>query len=135
MSTLRECLKRPTPYLACVGVAACALAIDAGRQPEGQFSAHAYLALVQTYQNHARPLLEGRVMCRYQPSCSEYSAEAVRTWGIAGGLVLTARRIARCQNSVPFGTEDPVPRKRVEGTRSKTEDRSETADPGTPAGP
>ncbi|MBE3096418.1 MAG: membrane protein insertion efficiency factor YidD [Planctomycetes bacterium] len=50
------------------------------------------------------------VQCRYRPTCSEYSIEAVGRFGIRRGLVLTARRVMSCRPPVPRGTFDPVPR-------------------------
>jgi putative membrane protein insertion efficiency factor len=46
--------------------------------------------------------------CRFFPSCSEYSREAIETHGAARGLWLTVRRLVRCR---PFGPSgfDPVP--------------------------
>ena len=46
--------------------------------------------------------------CRFFPSCSEYSVEALRTHGAMKGSWLTVRRILRCH---PFGGPgfDPVP--------------------------
>ena len=48
--------------------------------------------------------------CRFEPSCSNYSIEALRTHGAWRGLVLTVRRVLRCR---PFGPSgyDPVPTK------------------------
>jgi putative membrane protein insertion efficiency factor len=48
--------------------------------------------------------------CRFEPSCSNYSIEALRVHGAWRGLWLTVRRIARCR---PFGPSgyDPVPPK------------------------
>ena len=46
--------------------------------------------------------------CRFFPTCSEYSREAIEQHGSGRGLWLTIRRLARCR---PFGPSgfDPVP--------------------------
>jgi putative membrane protein insertion efficiency factor len=52
---------------------------------------------------------EGRPSpCRFFPSCSEYSRQAIAEHGARRGLWLTVRRLARCR---PFGKSgyDPVP--------------------------
>jgi len=48
--------------------------------------------------------------CRFVPSCSEYSKEAVKIHGIFKGGYLTVKRIFRCN---PWGGNgyDPVPKK------------------------
>ena len=45
--------------------------------------------------------------CRYLPSCSEYSIEALRTYGFSKGLMLSFKRILSCH---PWGNSgfDPV---------------------------
>ena len=45
--------------------------------------------------------------CRYHPTCSNYMAQAIRQYGLLGGLVAGARRVLRCH---PFaeGGHDPV---------------------------
>ncbi|RYG60670.1 MAG: membrane protein insertion efficiency factor YidD [Alphaproteobacteria bacterium] len=51
--------------------------------------------------------LVGRT-CRFEPSCSHYSQEAVMRFGVWRGGWLAAKRIVRCG---PFGGSgyDPVP--------------------------
>lgn len=47
--------------------------------------------------------------CRHYPTCSEYSLQALKQFGLIRGGALAANRIARCQ---PWGTSgyDPVPK-------------------------
>ena len=109
MSTLRERLKRPETFLAPVVLLYALGALDSFRQPGKQITTRTYLAAVHGYQQYARPLLQPYIRCRYRPTCSEYSIQAVRKWGIRHGLVLTAKRMLSCTSAVPLGTPDPVP--------------------------
>jgi len=62
--------------------------------------------LIRVYQRCLSPLLGPR--CRFYPSCSQYTLEALQAHGFLRGLWLGLRRIARCH---PFhaGGFDPVP--------------------------
>jgi len=64
--------------------------------------------LVRGYQRTVSPLFAPR--CRYLPTCSEYTYEALGEHGALAGTWLAMRRLARCH---PFheGGYDPVPRK------------------------
>ncbi|MGA3075527.1 MAG: membrane protein insertion efficiency factor YidD [Bryobacteraceae bacterium] len=109
MSALRQRLKRPETYLAPVVLLYALAAIDSFREPSKQITARAYLAAVHGYQHYGRPLVQPYIRCRYRPTCSEYSIEAVRKWGIRHGLVLTGKRLLSCTSAVPLNTPDPVP--------------------------
>ena len=66
----------------------------------------AVLALLRAYQYFLRPLLGPN--CRFYPSCSDYSREAIERHGVLKGLWLTLRRVGRCHPYHPGGF-DPVP--------------------------
>ena len=45
--------------------------------------------------------------CRFEPSCSRYSEEAVRRYGVLHGVLKTSIRLAKCHPFHPGGL-DPV---------------------------
>jgi putative membrane protein insertion efficiency factor len=50
--------------------------------------------------------------CRFDPSCSTYALDALRTHGAVKGTYLAVRRLGRCH---PWGGQgwDPVPAKKA----------------------
>lgn len=63
------------------------------------------LATIRAYQLVVSPWLGQH--CRFTPTCSAYTAEAIRRYGVLTGAAQGLRRLARCH---PFraGGYDPV---------------------------
>lgn len=72
----------------------------------GSLLALPLVALVKIYQYAISPMLGSR--CRFEPSCSRYTVEALQRHGAFKGIWLAARRIGRCHPWHPGGY-DPVP--------------------------
>ncbi|KAG0467664.1 hypothetical protein HPP92_019244 [Vanilla planifolia] len=56
------------------------------------------LSMLRFYRGEISPLLPST--CRYIPTCSVYSMEAYKRYGVVKGTILTAWRLCRCN---PFG--------------------------------
>lgn len=58
--------------------------------------------------------------CRFEPTCSQYAIEALKTHGALTGSWLAAKRICRCHPGAECG-HDPVPpvASKVQGLKSK----------------
>ena len=65
----------------------------------------ALIQIIKGYKFLISPLLGNN--CRYFPNCSDYSIEALRTYGFFKGLFMTIKRVLSCH---PFkeGGIDPV---------------------------
>lgn len=67
------------------------------------------VVLIKFYQLAVSPFLGKN--CRYDPTCSHYTLEALKVHGLLKGSWLAMKRIASCH---PWGGEgyDPVPPKK-----------------------
>lgn len=71
--------------------------------------------MIKLYQWLISPLLPAS--CRYNPTCSTYSIQAIKEWGVVKGGWLAIKRISSCHPWGGFG-DDPVPKK-----KGKTNDK------------
>ena len=65
-----------------------------------------FIFLIRFYQTVISPLTPAT--CRFEPTCSHYSAEAIQKHGVLKGIWFSVKRISKCH---PWGKSgyDPVP--------------------------
>ncbi len=63
------------------------------------------IGLIHVYRKTLSPFFAGS--CRYEPSCSMYTEQAIQKYGLAKGGWMGAKRIASCGPWRPGGY-DPV---------------------------
>ena len=73
-------------------------------------AARALTLPIRLYQRFISPLFPRR--CKYEPTCSAYAVEALRSYGALRGIVLAAWRLVRC-NPFSHGGYDPVTDQRI----------------------
>jgi len=68
-----------------------------------------FLFIIKVYQTFISPFTPAT--CRYQPTCSHYTKEALQVHGLLKGGALALKRIFSCH---PWGGSghDPVPEKK-----------------------
>ena len=71
-----------------------------------------FIFLISKYQKFISPLM--RPSCRFHPTCSEYSIQAINKFGAYKGGLLSAKRILKCN---PWGGSgiDPIPGEKHNG--------------------
>ena len=64
-----------------------------------------FIIPIKFYQIAISPILPNT--CRHLPTCSEYTIEAIKTYGVFKGIIKGAYRILRCN---PLGSSgyDPI---------------------------
>lgn len=73
-----------------------------------EFAKKTFIVLVRTYQLFISPIMGCH--CRFSPSCSQYTIDAIHQCGLFQGVWLGLKRIGRCH---PWhaGGFDPVSKK------------------------
>ena len=72
---------------------------------------HLLIKFIKIYKFLVSPLLGDS--CRYYPSCSDYSIDSLKTYGLFKGFFLSAKRIFSCHPWASGGF-DPVKKKKNE---------------------
>lgn len=65
-------------------------------------------AAIKCYQTCISPFIGGHEACRFTPTCSEYTKQAIEKYGLFKGITMGIKRISRCRPGGGFGY-DPVP--------------------------
>jgi len=77
-------------------------------QKNNSLSVRVAIGLVRMYQKFISPVIGGKNACRFTPSCSEYTKQAIIKYGAVRGIYMGIRRIMRCRPGGGYGY-DPVP--------------------------
>ena len=64
--------------------------------------------LIEFYQKNISTFLESKnIRCKFYPTCSEYTKQAIKKYGILKGIILGTIRIFKC-NPFSKGGYDPL---------------------------
>jgi len=67
-----------------------------------------FINFIKFYQDFISPIIGGKNTCRFTPTCSEYTLQAIEKYGAVRGTLLGIKRISKCHPGGKFGY-DPVP--------------------------
>jgi len=67
-----------------------------------------FIIVIRAYQLLISPLIGSN--CRYLPTCSEYTIESIKIYGLIKGIILGIKRISKCHPLGNYGY-DPVKKK------------------------
>ena len=66
------------------------------------------IKLIELYQKHISLWLESKnIRCKFYPTCSEYTKQAIEKYGVVKGVGLGIKRIIKC-NPFSKGGYDPL---------------------------
>ena len=74
------------------------------------------ILLIRFYQKFISPMFPAK--CRYYPTCSQYTLEAIKEYGALKGMYLGIKRISRC-HSFHEGGYDPIPKRKNKNSEEK----------------
>ena len=77
------------------------------------------ILLIRFYQKFISPIFPAK--CRFYPTCSQYTLEAIKEYGAVKGTYLGIKRILKC-NPFHEGGYDPVPKKENKNSEGKKEE-------------
>ncbi len=67
-----------------------------------------FIKMINWYQKNISKLLESKnIRCKYYPTCSEYTKQAIEKYGVIKGTGIGLARIIRC-NPFSKGGYDPL---------------------------
>ena len=67
-----------------------------------------FIKIIEMYQKYISPMVSNSgVHCKYYPTCSEYTKQAIKKYGCVLGIAKGAKRIIKC-NPFSKGGYDPL---------------------------
>lgn len=64
--------------------------------------------IIEFYQKHISKIIESKnIKCKFYPSCSEYTKQAIEKYGVIKGCAYGIKRILKC-NPFSKGGYDPL---------------------------
>ena len=67
------------------------------------------IGLIKLYKIFISPIFPNS--CRFEPTCSQYCIDSLKTYGLIKGVTKSISRIARCNPWFGYGGYDPVKNK------------------------
>ena len=68
------------------------------------------IGIIKLYKIFISPIFPNS--CRFEPTCSQYFIDSLKTYGLIKGISKSIYRIARCNPWFGYGGYDPVRKKR-----------------------
>ena len=68
------------------------------------------IAIIKLYKIFISPIFPNS--CRFEPTCSQYCIDSIKTYGLFKGIAKSINRIARCNPWFGSGGYDPVKKER-----------------------